>query len=286
MQQQAGVRFRWTGTAGIELAYQNCLLLIDPYVTRISFWRQWVGAVTPDRELVQETFPRADFILVTHAHFDHLLDVPAVMEATGAVAVGSDNTCALLGCLGMPASHIQQVTTGAQIEIGEFTVDVLPARHGWTPGFNPGTLKHDLKPPLTARDYRMDECYSYLIAAGGLRLIVAAGEPQGGCPRAEVLFANPAYVHARDQEWLSQVQPQVVIPIHWDVFWHPLNRPLRPMLQPPRWTWPPIQRTNLEQFRQVIEAAVPGARVMIPEILRIYDLQDAVKPAQTTFTRV
>ncbi|MCL5772181.1 MAG: hypothetical protein M1479_07900 [Actinobacteria bacterium] len=42
------IYFKWFGVAGIELKINNCILLVDPYFTRVPFYKMWVGKVIPD----------------------------------------------------------------------------------------------------------------------------------------------------------------------------------------------------------------------------------------------
>jgi L-ascorbate metabolism protein UlaG (beta-lactamase superfamily) len=76
--------FRWLGTAGIELRAADQVLALDPFFTRPSL-RQMLRPITPDPAVVASHLLRCNFVLVTHPHYDHLLDVPAVLEQTGAV---------------------------------------------------------------------------------------------------------------------------------------------------------------------------------------------------------
>jgi L-ascorbate metabolism protein UlaG (beta-lactamase superfamily) len=275
---------RWLGVAGLELTLDGQVLLVDPYLTRIPFWQQWIGTIAPRRKLVRGLVPAAHAVLVTHAHYDHLVDVPEILTFTGAQAYGSANTCQLLDCAGIPERQIQQVVPGEKIDQGVFQVEVLKAEHGWAPGFGPGALKPDLRPPLKARDLRMDACYSYLIYAAGLRLLVAAGDMQGQAPQAEILFANPTYRYASDREYLRQVQPKVIIPIHWDDFWRPLDQPLRPGFQPPRWRFPQLSPVDLTFYQQSLEAVAPQARLIVLDRLGRYavDLNPASSRLEIT----
>ena len=98
------VRFRWLGVAGIELLSSEELmadesLLIDPFFTRPPIWRLWFGRVAPNPARIPASLPRCDHILVSHAHYDHLLDVPVIARRTLARVYGSANTCALLQSL-------------------------------------------------------------------------------------------------------------------------------------------------------------------------------------------
>ena len=95
------IQIRWLGVAGIELRTADQTLVIDPYLTRVPFWRVAFRRLRTDHALVAQHIPRCDFVLVTHSHFDHLMDVPAVVHHTGALALGSVNTCRLLALSGV-----------------------------------------------------------------------------------------------------------------------------------------------------------------------------------------
>src|SRR4029077_3882494 len=71
--------------------------------------------------------PKTDAILVTHGHFDHLLDVPAVMAKTKARLVASASSVDLAKRAG--ASLGDAVKPGDVRRIGPWKIHVLPARH-------------------------------------------------------------------------------------------------------------------------------------------------------------
>ena len=54
--------------------------------------------VGQDDELISDTatidrhITRADFILVTHSHVDHIMDVPYIARKTGATVIGHQST--------------------------------------------------------------------------------------------------------------------------------------------------------------------------------------------------
>ncbi len=270
----APVHFRWLGTAGIELREDQQVLVIDPYFTRFPFWRMWLGRVHPNRRLIAEKIQCCDFVLVTHAHWDHVMDVPDVAQNTGAMVLGSPNTCRLAALCGLPEQQIREIRVGEELSLGHFQIEVLQAKHMRTPGFTPGPLSSDFKPPLRARDYQMDDNFSFVISVGAHRLLTDPGEDPKSAVPADVLFVNPRQYHAHYASLLHLVGPKVVIPNHWDDFFRPLSKPLCPYFKAPRWAFPPLQRTNLTEFRRVIEALGLGVKVFIPEILRVYALSE------------
>lgn len=265
------LEFRWLGVAGADYRCAGQSLVIDPYLSRVPARRLLGGALRSDAALVAEKVPCADVVLVSHAHCDHLLDVPAVVRRTGARAFGSAQACRLLAVQGIAA---ETIAAGDHLALGAFAVDVLPARHLTIFGRVPfaGPLPARVAAPLRAGDYRMDVAFGFLIAAGGTRVLDWRGADPGPAPAADVLLVMP---HERPSYYaalLDAVRPRLVMPNHWDDFTRPLSEPLRPSLAPPAWTWPPLARMDLARFRRTIEAVAPQARVLVPEIFARYEI--------------
>lgn len=120
----------------------------------------------------------------------------------------------------------------------------------------------------------MDACFSFLIKVNECRFLVWSSEYAEGAVPADVLFVKPHQEGPYSEALLNVVQLRVVIPIHWDDFMRPLSKPLRPMIKPPRLTFPPLQRVNLAKFRQLIKPIAPQADVFLPEIFRWYELRE------------
>lgn len=274
------VLFRWLGVAGLELTFGEETLLVDPFFTRPPFWRLWFGRVEPNHVLIASQKPRCDYILVSHAHFDHLMDVPDIAHITGAHVYGSSNTCELLRLCNLPTHQVHEVHTGDHLSLGSFRVDILPARHGWAPGYNSGQVRKGLRPPLRLRDYVLGEYHSFLIQLPGLRLLNWCGIELKSVPQADVLFTLPTSYQCFLEALLSAVQPRLVIPVHWDDLFRPLTKPIRPTFELPRRAWPPIRRIHLQRFRDRTEGLAPGVRVFIPQLLATYDLSKLILAVQ------
>src|SRR5438309_3563155 len=83
------IRITYLGVNGYQFEADGHALLVDPYFTRARFWTAAANQpIASDPAKVrlglEHVRPRVDAVLVTHAHFDHLLDVPTIMHTTGA----------------------------------------------------------------------------------------------------------------------------------------------------------------------------------------------------------
>jgi L-ascorbate metabolism protein UlaG (beta-lactamase superfamily) len=268
--------FRWLGIAGIELNYHDQVLLIDPCLTRIPFKRLWFGDLQPDHSLLAKAISRAEHVLVTHAHYDHLLDVPELARMTGAQVFGSENACQLCRLAGVPPAQVHQIRPGDRLNLGELTVKVILAQHRRIPFFNAGRLSPGLKPPFTARQYRLDACFSFWIQAGGISLFDNAGSLPEQVERADILCLQPYHSESYCRELLERVRPRVVIPSHWDDLWRPLSQPVRPSFLPPRLAFPPLRRLDLEAFERNLKKIDSQVRVFVPERMREYTLETLI----------
>lgn len=263
----------WLGVAGLVLATERQAVAVDPYLSRLSSRQLWLRAARSQSELVARAIPRCDQVLVTHAHVDHVLDVPGLARRTGALVYGSANVGRVLAAGGVPVRQFQQLAVGELLELGDFAVEVLAAVHGTVLSrpVLPGTTP-ERKAPLRADDYRLDEYYGFLINVANLRLLDWPSERAGPAPEADVLFVKPGKGDAFYAALLGDVRPRLVVPIHWDDFTRPLSQPPRPMLLPPALAWPPLRRVDLAAFKRQIGALKPSARVFTPQMLYAYDL--------------
>jgi L-ascorbate metabolism protein UlaG (beta-lactamase superfamily) len=103
-----------------------------------------------------------------------------------------------------------------------------------------GEITQPLVPPARAMDYLEGGSYSVLVAHAAGRLLVqgSAGWIDGALDgrRADVVLLGVGGLGSRDDAYREQywravvtpVAPRCVIPIHWDDFTLPLDRPLVP----------------------------------------------------------
>ncbi len=100
------VRLRYLGNFGWEITDGTTIVLIDPYLSRLrrvtpnddalpTDTRPWFtngDIARSDTATIDAHIQRADFILITHTHYDHVLDAPYIAGKTGATIVGTEST--------------------------------------------------------------------------------------------------------------------------------------------------------------------------------------------------
>lgn len=261
---ESSLTFRWLGTGGIEFRYQEMIVLVDPFLTRPSLLNLFWRPLYPNSELLKRHLPQADLILISHSHYDHIMDVPEIMKYTTAKACGSPQAMQILQRSGVDPQRCQVVQPGCVRQIGHFTITVLPGGHIFVPFFTPKETPPKLTPPRRVWDYQMDSCYSYILSSPKHTILIWHNIHGAGAPPAHLLFLNSEISPSELAILLNRVQPAWVVPIHWDNFFRPLDKPIQPFFHPTHKFFPPIQRVNLQDFVKVVRRIAPAAQVILP----------------------
>ncbi len=252
--------FRWLGANGIELQAEDYTLVLDPFLTRPPVWRVAFTRLKPDLNKLAQTIPVCDAILISHSHYDHLMDAPALAVQTGAFIAGSANTCRAAVLSGVTDKNIRQIVPGDNLSLGPFQITVLAARHKPLPGL--GLLQGEAptrRGLWHAAEYRLDACLSYLIDYSGLRMLFC---PSSGTP-ADLLWIGPGWRKSVYESLFTAVQPRWVMPLHWENFFLPVNWPFRSILQLPG-------TVGLKDMEGLVSDCLPGCQFVKPEVLTCY----------------
>lgn len=290
------VILQWLGTAGWEISDGNTVILIDPYLSRVygpeppgraPYVRiagdsrpqyGWDDVAPTDAAAIAAHVPRADFVLVTHTHYDHVLDVPQIALKTHAVVLGTESTANVLRAYKVPEEQLITVRGGEDYEFGAFSVKVIPSLHSPLDHkhyFSSEKAPEGMKAPLTLRQMHPEGgTLAYLIRFHGHQILVFGGmnyierEIEGLQP--DVVLVGAAGSRKENYDYSGRLMralhfPALVLPTHWDNFTAPYGASQQASIN------------ALQSFIEEIKAASPKTKVITPKYFEVIPLSAAAQ---------
>ena len=232
------VRVQWLGAAGFRIEFEQHTVLIDPYLTRASWVRCLLGPLRSNPATIARLAGHADAIVVSHTHFDHALDVPAIAVHCGADVWGSASAARLCLTGGVAPDRVHVVQAGSQptsVRTGPFLIRFVRSAHsaliaGWTPFLG------DIQPgdhPTRVEHFRCGAVFILDIEVGGRRLVhmgsahLVDDTPCGETDLLMLCVAGWKTSRKFPERVARAFAPRAVILSHWDDFFRTLDRPAR-----------------------------------------------------------
>jgi len=252
------ITFEWLGTAGFRFTHDGHVTLLDPYLTRVH---DRVTPIVSNPEHLRRYISSADTIVVSHSHFDHFADVPAIAKMTGATIVGSETTLNYSRSYGISERQLALAQPRVPVPCTGLEVTFIPSRHGLNdreevpnPGFQSSVgaypeISSDFKEGGTFAPYFKVNA-THILHIGSANYIDK--EIYGLAP--DVLLLCIAW-RERVPHFLERlfecVKPKVIIPSHWDDYFVPIERGLVPR-----------RDTSIEQFHEEVKKLRREVRVV------------------------
>ena len=287
------VELTYLGVGGWIFRRGGDLLVAAPLFSNPSFVRTGMAAIRSDTVAVDGGMAPYDVaaasaILVGHAHYDHLMDVPrvALRHAPAAVILGSRTVRNTLGTWSGVGERVVEVDSlagdehrpGTWVELSP-GLRVLPLRSHHAAHFDGHTLYQGTTDeprtgePRWASEWLDGPTYAFLVdflAADGtvsFRIYyqdAVAAPPRGFAP-AEVVRERPVdvaifvpatfdQVDWHPEAFVANLRPRWVVLGHWENFFVPPSSPTRS-----------IMLTDLDHFRSRLRRVFSGES-WLPEI--------------------
>jgi L-ascorbate metabolism protein UlaG (beta-lactamase superfamily) len=149
----------WFGCTTFRLRVGELTIWLDTFLDRV--------AAAPQVGLSVADVTEADYIFVSHCHFDHILGANIVAMNTGANVVGSYEAMRLMNEAGVPLAQQWPVSGGEVVDCGHgVTVTVYPGMHSCLFAANDpdsgGCCVGDLGVSLQARRAKMDPLFALM----------------------------------------------------------------------------------------------------------------------------
>ena len=283
---QGGVRLSYFGTAGWEITDGKTVVLVDPYLSRLKMATPGAPAAPEDHRdavalddvaksdesVIDAHIQRADFILITHTHIDHILDMPYIARKTGATVIGTESTINFARASGVPDAQLFPVQGGDVLELGALSLRVIPSLHGilrhspaisfFHPPPQSTIFPANAKTPFRVRDLLIEGgTLAYLIRLNGVQVLVFGSmnyiEREVEGLRPDVALIGAATERREINEYTSRLlralgNPRLVLPTHWDRFNVPYSASQQPQIE------------QLNSFIKEVKAASPKTQVIVP----------------------
>jgi hypothetical protein len=280
------VRLTYLGVGGwiFEWGEEQILtgpLFTDPSLLRTGLARIRSDSAAVDRGMAPYDVSRASAILVGHAHYDHLMDVPRVAErfAKRAVILGSTTVRNTLGTWSGLMDRVLVVddSAGTVEKMGRWIhvtpgVRVMPLLSHHAPHFEGFTLysgtrtRPMTRAPRWASEWLDGVTYAFLVdflhpdGSVAFRIFyqdAVSAPPRGLAPErlmaerpADVAILVPATFDQVDwypEALVDDLRPRWVLLGHWEDFFVAPEAPTRS-----------IRYTDLRHFQKRLEAVHPG----------------------------
>lgn len=119
------MKLEWFGTAAILVWEGDTVIAFDPFGG--IDWRSTQPETCP--EGCAEYFIKASDVFVTHGHFDHILQIPAVYQSANAKIHATQTPCDTLRRNGFPEDRIAKIVPGQNCTVGNLSVTAYQGRH-------------------------------------------------------------------------------------------------------------------------------------------------------------
>lgn len=245
-----GLTVQFLGNTNLVFSDGETSIMTDGFFTRPNAFTILFGEVEPDIKRVKENLHYAgletlDAVIPLHSHFDHAMDAALVADLMNAQLIGSSSTINIGRAYGLQEESMSIPILNEPFNIGAFTLTFLTSNHWQYPDKKQRDLllNQDIEEPLVTPasifDYKEGISYMILLEHGNHKIAIngSAGFKVNTVEDfdADISFFSIAGLELMDGDYnqgyqthvIDAVNPEVLVPIHWDDFTIPLSKGLK-----------------------------------------------------------
>ena len=200
-----GIDITWLGHSSFAICTGKFDLLVDPFLEE--------SPTAP----IKAKEAAANFILLTHGHFDHVADAVAIATRTEATVIANFEICEWLKAQGVAEDKVVAMNTGGGVDLPMGHVKMTPAQHssGLPDGSYGGVAGGFI--------LQLDKLRVYLAGDTALmldmKLIGMSGIDVAVLPIGDLFTMGPDDA----LEAIKLLNPRRVIPCHYNT-WPPIKQ--------------------------------------------------------------
>ncbi|MBQ5471221.1 MAG: MBL fold metallo-hydrolase [Treponema sp.] len=224
-------------------------ILFDAHLSRPSMFTMLFKKFNTDTRIVdyilqKHNISRLKAIFVSHSHYDHVLDAPYIANKTGAVIHGSKSTINYAIGNSVPVKQLKEFKDGSEFTVGNYKIKIFASKHSKPKWYNNDIGQEIEKPfslPASRKSFKEGGSFDFLVENAEKKYLI---RPSFNYVKGEldnidayIMFLGIAGISKSSKlmrenffkETIAKVKPKYVVPIHWDNFMTPLDKPLKTM---------------------------------------------------------
>ena len=235
------MKLQWYGTAALTIESGGMTLAVDPFIG-MPIGMSDTERLNTDRAKVLR---QADAVLVTHGHFDHIYDIPALYGGTQTPIYATKTPVGTLTGKGISPARLHTLTPGETFMTGNFRITAYQSRHCsfdlaviLKTAFRKATIRH---PKRLIELLRLNKAYPengetllYLIEADGKRLVLmgSMGMAEGedypiGADLLILPFQGTGSPAETVRPIVGRLKPKAILLDHFDDAFPPMSAAVR-----------------------------------------------------------
>lgn len=231
------MKLRWYGTAALLVSDGDTMIAFDPF---FGIKKGNSGPESVPEDSAGE-MRRVSDVFVTHGHFDHIIQIPAVYSGGSAVIHATATPCGTLRKRGVPEEQLDVIAPGARLAVGNIGISVYRGRHCQFDAplvartalryLRPGNFRHGLRLLRYNREYPENgEILFYELTCRGSKMQIMGSmglDPDTDYPTGADLLVLPYQGKSDPAEYaaslVERLRPKAVLLDHYDDSFPPMT---------------------------------------------------------------
>lgn len=268
------VQYTWLGATGLIFKADTNVVQIDTYTSRPDSILSAFGKLDSDIENASDWATKvglkySDAILITHTHFDHIIDIKHFSQYGSPLIYGTKSAKNFSIGQGIKANRIKVIGHQNEFEIGDFKVKSIKLEHA--PNlkkyivFN-GEIKKKKQLPMYIWQMKEGGSLGYQIRFKDKKYLIHASSIASphiknyNTLQSDVLFlsiANRKSTKDQIDKIISKVNPKIIIPIHYEGEFGKLT----PYQAAPN-------GDNIKEWISTVKLRFPNINIQLPQLAK------------------